>query len=91
MRTQPGWLAMGLGAAALFLVMTAPASAQKKFGGGTVGSGGRPFNTFGTPGYYSTYDPLGYNYYLNRPGYNFLPRVGLGGFGTLGGYGTLGA
>jgi uncharacterized protein (TIGR03000 family) len=85
MRRQSGWLAIGLAAVAL-MCLSSSAMAQGRFGGGTHG-GGRTFggsNGAFRPQYYSTYDPFGYNLFLNRPG--FYP-VGRAAVGWRGGFG----
>jgi uncharacterized protein (TIGR03000 family) len=74
MNTLAQQLTGGLAVLVLCLVTSGPALAQGKGGGphgGVVGPGARPAGaTAIRPAYYSTYDPFGYNYFLNRPGFN---------------------
>src|SRR5205814_1947825 len=92
MRTVIQRLAAGVAILVLCLVTSGPTLAQGRFGGahhgGGVGPGARPAGAATiAPRYYSTYDPFGYNYYLNRPGYNPAAQH-LGRHGTYGyGYG----
>jgi uncharacterized protein (TIGR03000 family) len=89
-------LTAGLAMTVLCLVLAGPAMAQSKGGGirpgGMIGPGVRPAGAGSIrPAYYSTYDPFGYNYYLNKPGnnpfVNNFHRGGTYGYGYDFGYG----